>query len=59
MRMTHIEWFHYDIPALLAKGVLKEREMVLLFNYAKRNPLSHQAEYIIVSDEIQCMGKLR
>lgn len=52
LRMTHVEWFHYDIPALLSRGVLEKKEIVLLFDYARRNPLSHRAEYVIISDDI-------
>lgn len=52
LRMTHVEWFHYDIPALLSRGVLEKKEIILLFDYARRNPLNHQAEYIIISDRI-------
>lgn len=48
LRMTHVEWFQYDIMALLSRGVLEKKETVILFDYLKRNPLSHQAKCILV-----------
>ena len=45
LRMTHMEWFSYDIPAFVAGYGLKRKDTVVLFDYEKRNPLDHQAHY--------------
>ena len=45
LRMTHMEWFSYDIPAFVAGNGLKCKDTVVLFDYEKRNPLDHQAHY--------------
>ena len=45
LRMTHMEWFSYDIPAFVAGNGLKRKDTVVLFDYEKRNPLDHQAHY--------------
>lgn len=50
LRMTHMEWFSYDIPFFLQTGRLQQRETVVLFDYAKRNPLDNQAEYKVIHD---------
>lgn len=38
-KMTHIERFHYDV---LGQG--EEQEVLVLFDYEKRSPLTHQAK---------------
>ena len=49
LRMTHIEWFSYDIPLFVQEGKLVERETIVLFDYAMRNPLDYQAAYRVIS----------
>jgi len=43
MRMTYLGWFSYDVLGFLEHGRWEMRESVILFDYAKRNPLNHQA----------------
>ena len=50
LRMTHIEWFSYDIPLWLKERNLCRQKTKLLFDYAKRNPLDHQAEFAVLED---------
>lgn len=51
MRMTHMEWFTYDIVQYLQDGVLQEKKTLVLFDYQKRNPLSYQAKVQIVREQ--------
>lgn len=51
MRMTYLGWFSYDVVGFLEHGVWKGKNNVVLFDYAKRNPLNHQASYQIVDWE--------
>lgn len=44
LRMTHTEWFSFDILQYINEGVLENKETVVLFDYLTRNPLSHQAK---------------
>ncbi len=48
LRMTHVEWFSYDIPAFVENGILEQKTTVVLFDYKKRNPLNYQAGYSII-----------
>ena len=48
LRMTHMEWFSYDIPAFVAGNGLKRKDTVVLFDYEKRNPLDHQALFLLI-----------
>ena len=50
MRMTHMEWFSYDIVQYLQDGILYEKKTLVLFDYQKRNPLSYQAKVQIVRE---------
>lgn len=50
LRMTHVEWFQYNIPAFVAGEKLERKETVVLFDYAGRNPLNHQARYVVISE---------
>lgn len=45
LRMTHVEWFSYDIPEFIQGNVLEKKDTIVLFDYAKRSPLTHQAMY--------------
>lgn len=51
MRMTYLGWFSYDIVGFLEHGVWEQKKKVILFDYAKRNPLNHQAHYETVDWE--------
>lgn len=42
-KMTHVEQFHYDVAGDCAK-----RDCLLLFDYEKRNKLTHEAEVVYV-----------
>lgn len=48
IRMTHVEWFHYNIPMWIEKGILKKEDSIVLFDYSRRNPLDRQAHYEIL-----------
>jgi hypothetical protein len=52
LRMTHIEWFTYDIPAFIRREALQKKETIVLFDYAKRNPLNHQAAFCQIDDSL-------
>ena len=52
MRMTHMEWFSYDIVQYLQDGILHEKKTLVLFDYQKRNPLSYQAKVQIVREQV-------
>lgn len=52
-RMTHLEYFDFQIWEYLSGGELIPGECVLLFDYQHRNPLSHQARITPVP-EILC-----
>ena len=52
MRMTHMEWFSYDIVQYLQDGILHEKKTLVLFDYRKRNPLSYQAKVQIVREQV-------
>lgn len=43
-RMTHLEQFHYTVW----ESVPKRRDSFLLFDYRKRNPLTHEAAVIAI-----------
>ncbi len=45
-RMTHIEHFHINILKYLQTGELQTEKSILLFDYQKRSPLSHQARIV-------------
>lgn len=46
LRMTHIEWFSFDIISYIQKGVIVYQETIVLFDYLTRDPLSHQAKIL-------------
>nr|MDE6852263.1 DUF4080 domain-containing protein [Lachnospiraceae bacterium] len=50
LRMTHLERFDLDVLRYLDEGVLVAEPCVLVFDYQKRDPLSHQARIVKVSD---------
>ena len=52
MRMTHMEWFSYDIVQYLQDGILYEKKTLVLFDYQKRNPLSYQAKVQIIREQV-------
>ncbi len=45
LRMTHIEWFSYDILSFMESGVLIKKDTIVLFDYKRRNPLDYQAAF--------------
>lgn len=47
-RMTHLEYFDFDVPAYLQQGSIVERKCTLLFDYRQRNPLNRQARIVSV-----------
>lgn len=49
LRRTHMEWFSYDILQFLETGQLQQKNVIVLFHYEKRNPLTNQG--IIVNIE--------
>ncbi len=53
LRMTHLERFDLDILRYLHEGTLVEKPCVLLFDYQRRDPLSHQAGVVDVSEVLQ------
>lgn len=53
LRMTHMEWFSWDIPAFLSGEALNQRETLLLFDYSRRNPLNHQAIYRKIEENME------
>lgn len=42
--MTHLEQFHYTVW----ESVPKQRDGFLLFDYRKRNPLTHEAAVTVI-----------
>lgn len=51
-RMTHIEYFTYDLEALEKTGKIKSVQWHILFSYKKRHPLTLEAEtYRLFEDE--------
>lgn len=48
MRMTHLEYFDFDVQGYLQHGEIIGRECVLLFDYQRRNPLNRQAHIVSV-----------
>jgi len=51
LRMTHIEWFSYDILFFIESGVLLKKDSIVLFDYKRRNPLDYQAAYYKIEKE--------
>lgn len=49
LRMTHVEWFSYDIPAFIENGVLEKKDVIVLFDYKRRNPLNYQAGIVKIT----------
>lgn len=43
-KMTHLEFFHYDIP-----GNGQEKDLWVLFDYQNRNPLTHEAQVFLTT----------
>ncbi len=50
LRMTHLEFFAYDILRYISGDGLESRKCVLLFDYRQRNPLNRQARVADVTD---------
>lgn len=50
-RMTHIEYFSYDIELLVNKGRKQKKDFHILFDYQKRNPLTGEARTIFLVEE--------
>lgn len=50
LRMTHLEKFEWNVLRYLDEGTLIMEPCVLLFDYQKRDRLSHQAWVVDVSD---------
>lgn len=44
IRMIHVEWFQYDILSFIATNQLEKKEIIVGFDYQKRNPLNYQAK---------------
>lgn len=53
MRMTHMEYFNYDIIEYLTEGKMVYKKTVLLFDYQRRNRLNRQAEVIDITEIIE------
>lgn len=51
MRMTYLGWFSYDIVSFLKDGEWRREKSVVLFDYAGRDPLNHQAVCVKVDWE--------
>lgn len=47
-RMTHIEFFDFDLYGTIESGRKKEGSIFVLFDYKNRNPLSHQAAFYML-----------
>lgn len=43
MRMTHLEFFDFDLLRTVKAGIKQEGRIFALFDYKNRNPLNHQA----------------
>ncbi len=53
MRMTHMEYFNYDIIEYLTEGKMVCKKTVLLFDYQRRNRLNRQAEVMDITEMIE------
>lgn len=51
-RMTHLEFFRYDLRAAAETGEVRERNCAVLFDYKERDPLHHQARIADVTDAV-------
>ncbi len=57
-KLSHLEAFHYEFPGFLCKNVKElpkrmEKERYVLFDYAKRDALNHQAEIHWLPEGVQ------
>lgn len=52
LRMTHLEPFDFDIIQYVSEKKLIQKNCVLLFDYRQRNPLSHQARIVDVTERV-------
>lgn len=56
MRMTHMDIFHYPVwdekwlSGVKFSELHREGEWFVLFDYERRNPLNHDAEYVVVGE---------
>lgn len=56
MRMTHMDIFHYPVwdekwlSGVRFSELHREGEWFVLFDYERRNPLNHEAEYVVVGE---------
>ena len=56
MRMTHMDIFHYPVwdekwlSGVKSSEVHREGEWFVLFDYERRNPLNHEAKYVVVGE---------
>lgn len=54
MRMTHMDIFHYPVwdekwlSGVKFSELHREGEWFVLFDYGRRNPLNHEAEYVVI-----------
>lgn len=49
-RMTHIEYFSYDLQLLVTEGKEEKKNTHILFDYQKRNPLNGEAATVLLED---------
>ncbi len=52
LRMTHLEEFDFDILQYVTREKFVQKNCVLLFDYQQRNPLSHQARIVDVTERV-------
>ena len=56
MRMTHMDIFHYPVwdekwlSGVKFSELHREGEWFVLFDYERRNPLNHEAKYVVVGE---------
>ncbi len=43
IKMTHLEYFSYDLPAFIEEGRITKEPMRMLFDYQNRSPLNQEA----------------
>lgn len=53
-RMTHIEYFSYDLELLVNEGREQKKDSHILFDYQKRNPLTGEARTVSYSPHLGC-----
>ncbi|MCR5793015.1 MAG: DUF4080 domain-containing protein [Lachnospiraceae bacterium] len=50
-RMTHMEYFTYDLQAATKNGQCVPKESFLLFDYEQRNPLNKEARTVLLTED--------